>query len=299
MSLPDQPQPRIPTPVPSASISPASAASAPVALRARVRAVVESAPFTRTITTLIVVNAIMLGLETYPAVQERWGEVLHAANLVVIIVFTLELALKLWAYGLPFFRDGWNVFDLLVVVVSWMPVLPGAQVLRVLRVLRVMRLLSQVQSMRRVVNALLASIPGIASIGGLLVVIGYVFVVASTMLYGTARPQDFGDLGATTVSLFRLLNGDGWGEIVQPLSETQPSAWPFFMVYGVLTTFVVLNLFIAVTTEALNMQREEEDEQLEEHIEEHQDAVGERILQELAAVRTELALLRAERQPEG
>ncbi|MCH1882816.1 ion transporter [Agrococcus sp. ARC_14] len=269
---------------------------APASLRERVRSLVESAPFTRTITTLIVVNAIVLGLETSAPIVERWGELLHAVNLTVVIVFTIELVLKLWAYGWRFFRDGWNLFDLFVVVISWVPVAPGAQVLRVLRVLRVMRLLSQVRSMRRVVNALLASIPGIASIGGLLVVIGYVFVVASTMLYGTDRPQDFGDLGASTVSLFRLLNGDGWGEIVQPLSELQPSAWPFFMVYGVLTTFVVLNLFIAVTTEALNIQREAEDEQLEEHIEEHQDAVGERILAELAAVRAELALLRAERE---
>lgn len=273
---------------------PAPAAASP-GLRDRVRALVASRAFQRTITTLIVLNAIALGLETYPGVQARWGEALHAGNLVVLVVFTIELLLRIWAAGPRFLREGWNVFDLLVVIASWLPMLPGAQVLRVLRVLRVMRLLSQVRSMRRVVSALLASIPGIASIGGLLVVIGYVFVVASTMLYGRARPQDFGDLGASTVSLFRLLNGDGWGEIVAPLSATEPSAWPFFMVYGVVTTFVVLNLFIAVTTEALNLQRDEEDERLEEHIEDHQDAVGDRILAELAALRGEVAALRAAR----
>lgn len=262
------------------------------------RELVESTPFQRTITTLIIVNAVIIGLETSAPVVAQWGELLHALNLAIVIVFTIEVVLRIWAHGGAFFRDGWSLFDLAIVIVSWLPVLPGMQVLRVLRVLRVMRLLSQVESMRRVVNALLASVPGIASIGGLLVVIGYVFVVASTILYGAARPQDFGDLGASTVSLFRLLNGDGWGEIVAPLAQTEPSAWPYFMVYGVVTTFVVLNLFIAVTTEALSMQREQEDELLEEHLEEHieshQDAAAERILAELQSLRSEVAQLSGE-----
>ncbi|KAB1655974.1 ion transporter [Pseudoclavibacter chungangensis] len=226
--------------------------------RARVATIVESRTFQNTITTLILVNAVVLGLETYPAVMDRFGGVIVAFNWFVVGVFTVEIVLRLVAYGWSFFRDGWSVFDFIIVAVSYVPALPGMQVVRVLRVLRVLRLLSQVHSMRRVVGALLSAIPGIASIAGLLVIIGYVFVIVSTTLFGSIRPDHFGDLARSGISLFRLLIGDGWFDIVMPLAEQEPVAWPFFILYTIVSTFVVLNLFIAVTTEALSTQRDEE-----------------------------------------
>lgn len=271
--------------------------------RQRVRAVVESRWFQRTILVLIIVNAVVLGLETFPAVMWVAGGLLVALNWVVLAVFTVEIALRLYVGRWRFFTDGWNVFDFLVVVLSYLPIIPGLQVVRVLRVLRVLRLLSQVRSMRRIVGALLAAIPGIASIGGLLIVIGYVFVVVATTLYGDEQPEYFGDLGASAISLFRLLVGDGWGTFVQPLSETNASAWPFFVLYTVVSTFIILNLFIAVTTEALNNQRDEVDEQLADAVEVDVQATAaahtdmlighhRELLAELRLLRAEVAELR-------
>lgn len=226
-------------------------------LRDRVRALVEDRRFQGVITTLIIINAVVLGIETYPSNIERFGQVLEAINAVVLAVFVVELVLRLWAHGWPFFKDGWNVFDFLIVVISLIPVSGGLQILRVLRVLRVLRLISSVPALRKVVGALISAVPGIAAIGGLLVLIMYVFIVACTMLFGTISPAAFGDLGRSTISLFRLLNGDGWGELVAPLATDAPYAWPFMMIYGLISTFIILNLFIAVTCEALESQKEE------------------------------------------
>ena len=244
--------------------------------RTSVRALVEHRVFQSTIIAVIIVNAIAIGLQTYPSLTHN--EFLVGLDVVVLTIFTIEIILRLYAHGWQFFKGGWNWFDLIIVVVSYLPTGGALQVLRVLRVLRVMRLLSAIPSLRKVVNALVASIPGIASIGGLLVIIMYVFVVACTMLFGPYS-SNFADLGASTVSLFRLLVGDGWGALVEPLQEDLPWAWTFMMGYGVVSTFVILNLFIAVTTQALQEQQHEDPEPT---------AVEQRILDELAALRGQL-----------
>ena len=108
-------------------------------LRDRVRALVETKPFQRSIIGLILVNAVILGLETYPAVMDAIGHELELLNTVIIVVFVAELVLRIWAYGWRFFTNGWNIFDFFVVVVALIPAGAEAGVLRVLRLLRVRR----------------------------------------------------------------------------------------------------------------------------------------------------------------
>ncbi len=248
--------------------------SAPTAQQ-RVIAVVDSRAFVGFIIGLIIANAVMIGLHTYPAIGQH--PAMEALDAIVLGVFTVEIALRIFAHRGAFFRDPWSWFDLLVVAVSYVPSGGALQILRVLRVLRVLRLLSAVPSLRKVVNALITAIPGIASIGALLVIIMYVFVVATTMLFGPVSPA-FGSLSESTVTLFRLLIGDGWA-VMDPIGDRLPYAWPFMMVYAVISTFVILNLFIAVTTEALQGQREAPTAPT---------PVEQRILDEIAALQTEV-----------
>lgn len=246
-------------------------------VRQRVITLVDSRGFVGFIIALIIANAIMIGLHTYPAIgQHPAMEVLDA---VVLGIFTVEIALRIFAHRGQFFRDPWSWFDLFVVAVSFVPSGGTLQILRVLRVLRVLRLLSAVPSLRKVVNALVSAVPGIASIGALLVIIMYVFVVATTMLFGPVAPAAFGSLGESTITLFRLLIGDGWS-VMESIGDQLPYAWPFMMVYAVISTFVILNLFIAVTTEALQGQREAPTEPT---------PVEQRILDEIATLRAEVA----------
>lgn len=138
-------------------------------MRTRAQALVEHRVFQATIITVIIVNAIAIGVQTYPSLTHN--PLLVALDTVVLGIFTVEILLRLYAYGWQFFKGGWNWFDLLIVISSYLPTGGALQVLRVLRVLRLLRLLSSVPSLRKVVNALITAIPGIASIGGLLVII--------------------------------------------------------------------------------------------------------------------------------
>jgi voltage-gated sodium channel len=220
--------------------------------RARLRRWVESAPVQRAVMALIVLNAITLGLETSDTVTDAIGGVLSVLDSAILAVFTVEIALRIFAHGLRFFRGGWNWFDLIVVAIALVPASGPLSVLRALRVLRVLRLISIVPSMRSIVEALLRSLPGMSAIMALLMLVFYVFAVMGTKLFGDTQPEQFGTLGATFLTLFQLMTLDGWsGEIVKPALEDHPAAMLYFLPFILVSTFVVLNLFIALIVDSM------------------------------------------------
>lgn len=218
----------------------------------------EGARFVSIITGLILVNAVTLGLETSPWFEEHYGVLLHRLDKAILVVFSIEMAVKLYAYRLGFFRSGWNNFDLFVTLVSWVPFSGPFSVLRTLRILRVLRLFSVVPQMRKVVTALGKSIPGMTSVMGVLMVVFYVFSVLATKLYGAydaPHMQDwFGSIGKSAYTLFQVMTLDGWSnEIVRPVMKTHPWAWAFFVPFVVMTSFAVLNLFIGIIVDAMRL----------------------------------------------
>jgi len=251
-----------------------------VPFRERIRRVVEARWFQRTIVAVIVINAITLGLETSPALVDRWGDVLYVIDHAALYVFVAELLAKIFVYRLRFFTDAWNLFDLAIVVISFMPT-TGVTVLRALRILRALRLISVVPSLRRVVAALLGAIPGMASIALLLGLVLYVAAVMATKLYSRTAPDFFGDLPTSLFTLFQMMTGDAWSDIAREVMAEHPLAWVFFIVFVLVCTFVVLNLFIAVVVSAME----------EEHKKER--SVEDVILAQLAELRAEVRELRA------
>jgi voltage-gated sodium channel len=212
---------------------------------------------------LIIVNAAILGMETYPAIMAEHGPTLKAIDKTILWVFVLELILRIGAHGVRFFRDPWSLFDLAVVAIAFAPANEAFAVLRAARVLRVLRLISAFPRLRRVVEGLMAAIPGIGSIGAILVIVFYVFAVMATKLFGAAYPQWFGTLHASFFSLFQIMTLEGWADMVREIMTTHPYAWIFFVVYILAATFTVLNLFVAVIVDA--MQRQHAGEAEAEH----------------------------------
>ena len=236
---------------------------APLTLTALVRGVVESRGFGITITTVIVINAITLGLETSPAAMSAAGPLLLAIDAAALWVFTIEIALKLWVYRSRFFRDGWNLFDFAIVAIAWVPASGPLAVLRALRVMRVLRLVSVVPQMRAVVDALLKALPGMASILAVLVLVFYIGAVMATKLYGAAFPDWFGSVGASMYSLFQVMTLESWSMgIVRPVMEVHPGAWLFFVPFIVVTSFTVLNLFIALIVNSMQSLQAETNQAL-------------------------------------
>ncbi|WP_372444664.1 ion transporter [Crossiella equi] len=242
--------------------------------------------FQHTIIGLIVVNAVTLGLETSADLVTAYGDWLHLIDRFALAVFTAELVARLYAHGHRFFRDPWNCFDAVIVGVALLPMSGPFSVLRSLRILRALRLVSMIPSMRRVVSALLGAMPGMVSIASLLGLVLYVAAVMGTKLYGDVAPEHFGHLGDSLFTLFQVMTGDGWSEVARPIMDQVPGAWLFFIGYILITTFSVLNLFIAVGVSA--MEKQVAEERAEEDMLEHQ------LLAEVTGMRAELAALRAE-----
>ena len=226
--------------------------------RKAVVSLVEGRAATSFITALILVNAATLGMETDASWQASYGPFLYWVDKVILVIFTIELALKFFAYRLSFFRSGWNLFDLAIVTIAWVPTSGALAVLRALRILRVLRLISVVPQMRRVVAAIGHSIPGMVSVVGVLGLIFYVSAVLATKLFGTHPNADmqewFGTISASAYTLFQIMTLESWSMgVVRPTMQLFPWAWAFFLPFIIITSFAVLNFFIGIIVDSMQM----------------------------------------------
>jgi voltage-gated sodium channel len=246
------------------------------------------------ILALIVVNAVLLGLETAPSVMAQWGPLILALDQAILAVFVLELALRLYVNRLAFFKDPWSVFDFAVVAIALVPASGPFAVLRALRVLRVLRVLTIVPSMRRVVGALLSAIPGLSSIALVLLLVFYVFGVIATHLFGPHFPEWFGHLGRSLYTLFQVMTLESWSMgIARPVMEQAPYAWAFFIVFILFATFTMLNLFIAIIVNAMQTFQEGERKDTIQTVEQVGQSIEHELHAEVQSLRQEIGELKA------
>ncbi|MDT8409571.1 MAG: ion transporter [Wenzhouxiangellaceae bacterium] len=222
-------------------------------VRERLGAWIESRGPRNFIIGLILVNAVIMGLETSPEVMARVGGFLLAANQFILGVFVVEILIKLLAFGPRFFRSGWNVFDFLIVGIALVPSSGPLEILRALRILRVLRLLSQVERLRNIIESLMRALPGMGWTAALLLLVFYIFAVMGTMMFGDAFPEYWGGLGRSFFSLFQIMTLESWSSgIARPMLEEIPLAWLYFVPFILVSSFMVLNLFIAIIVSATN-----------------------------------------------
>ncbi len=246
---------------------------------------------------VIVFNALMLGLETSLTVREHVGGLLNLLDILVLTIFVVEIALKLFGRGWRFFTSGWNVFDFLIVAIALVPSSGPFAVLRALRILRLLRLVNKIPRLRKIIESLLLALPGIGWVALLLVMVFYIFAVLGTNLFGATFPDWFGTLGASFYTLFQVMTLESWSMgIARPVIEAYPWAWLFFVPFILISTFTVLNLFIAIIVSTMQSMHEEEERAEREaenarHQAEQQAAHDERveILEELRRVNERLA----------
>jgi len=270
-------------------VAPASAAG----WQDRLRAFIDRPATQRTILALILVNAVILGLETSPSLMAAHGPLLVVLDQAILGVFVVEIAARLLVHRLAFFRDPWSVFDFVVVGVALVPATGQLAVLRALRVLRVLRILTIVPSMRRVVGALLSAIPGLSSIALVLLLIYYVFAVIATNLFAATYPEWFGDIGRSLYTLFQIMTLESWSMgIARPVMENFPYAWAFFVPFILVATFTMLNLFVAIIVSAMQTYEEQAPKGTVAVVEQARDHIEADLHTEVRALREEIVELR-------
>jgi voltage-gated sodium channel len=227
---------------------------------------VESPQFRRAVTTLILLNAIIVGLETYPEVRAGYGHVLRIADRIILYLFTVELVLRFFAERprRAFFWSGWNIFDLVIVGLGYLPASDFFTVARLFRIVRVLRAISVIPSLQRVVAALLLSLPSLGHIAALLGLLIYVYAAIGTSLFGPFAPEFFGTLHQSILTLFSVITLEGWVGVMDEVLPHMPMAWIYFVTFILLGTFVALNFFVGVIVNNLQSVALEERDDLSE-----------------------------------
>jgi len=222
--------------------------------------IVEAPLFNATVAVLIVANAIVLGLETYPRLRAQAADALATADRALLAVFVVELVLRFASYGrrpLRFFASGWNVFDFAVIGASVLPGLhENVTLLRLLRLARIARLVRVMPELRLLVTAVARSVPGVAGVAVLTALTLYVYGMIGWILFGPSDPERFGDIGKAALTLFILLSLENLPDLVADGMRATALAVPFYVSFVMVAAFLVLNLLIGVIIGSLEEARE-------------------------------------------
>ena len=226
------------------------------------RRIVDSPGFQHFILGVIVVGAIVIGVETSATLTARYGAIIVAVEMLIQTIFVVEIAIRVfacWPRPAAFFRNGWNVFDFAVVAASLLPQAGAfAMVARLARLMRVTRLVSAFPELRLIIGTMVRSIPSMGHVIVLLTLLLYVYAVLGFHFFREADPAHWGSLGAALLTLFQMLTLEGWVEIQGAVLDAYPLAWIYFSSFVLVAVFVVVNLFIAVVINNLESVKHEQ-----------------------------------------
>lgn len=225
-------------------------------LRENLKKFIENKITVNFILFVIIFNAVILGLMTYPWINNICGRELQIACDACVIIFTIEMIIKLYVYKSSFFKDGWNIFDFTLVAISWVPtggVFSSFRAFRVLRALRALRLVTRLQKLRVIVQAIIESVPNVAWASVLLLLIFYIFSIMGTTMYYDSFPEYFGSIGKSMLTLFQIMTLDDWTtELARPIMALHPFAWVYFISFILVSSFVVMNVIVGVIVNAIS-----------------------------------------------
>lgn len=228
-------------------------------MRERLAHSLEQGALQRFIIGVILVNAVVIGLETSEQLLADYGSILKFLDRAFLAIFMVEAVAKIWALGpRRYTRDGWNLFDLAVILASLIPVTGQfATLARLARLLRILRLVSAFPELRLVVQTLIRSIPSMGHVVMLMSIIFYIYAVAGFYLFRDIDPTHWSTLGISLLTLFRVVTLEDWTDVMYAAMEGYAWAWIYFVSFVVLGTFVVVNLFIAVVLNNLDEAKSE------------------------------------------
>ncbi|MGI8439755.1 MAG: ion transporter [Thermoleophilaceae bacterium] len=257
--------------------------------------IVASRPFDVVVFVAILANAVVLGAQTYEGLVREYGRLLDTLNGVFLGVFVVELVLRMGSYGRRpqnFFRSGWNIFDFVVVASGFVPgVRENTTLLRLLRLLRVVRVVRLLPDLRVLLVAVARSLPPLASMSVLTVLILFVFGMVGWLLFGEAEPAAWGDIGRAMLTLFVMLSLENLPANLERGMEIHPWSWVYFVSFALIASFIVLNVLIGVVLNSMEEAREIEMRRAlrEEVGREKDDAeTGETLAARVGALRTAL-----------
>lgn len=219
----------------------------------------DSTAFNVAIFAVIIANAVVLGMETYPGAVREVGDVLSALNDVFLGIFVVELAIRITAFGARpgrFFRSGWNVFDFVVVIAAFLPGLrENSTLLRIARLARVLRIVRLLPDLRVLVTAIYRSLPGVASLTVLAVVTLFVYGMIGWTIFDTRAPEQYGTIGNAMLTLFVMLSLENLPDNIALGRELSDWTILYFVSYALVAAFLLFNILIGIVINSLEEAR--------------------------------------------
>ncbi len=204
------------------------------------------------ITFVIILNAVVLGILTDKSLSQEQIFLLEAVDKACLVIFVIELVVKLLVYRKNFWSDAWNVFDFVVVASSIIFISSSVSIIRAFRIFRLLKALAEFPELQILVSAMLKAIPSMSWALVLLFIIFYIFAVFGSALYGDSFPELFGGVGGSMFTLFQVMTFESWATAVaRPIMEIYPYAWIYFLVFILLTSITLLNVMVGIVVEAV------------------------------------------------
>ncbi|HET7855839.1 MAG TPA: ion transporter [Gaiellaceae bacterium] len=226
----------------------------------QLRRLVDSPAFTASVVAVILANALVLGLQTYPRLDEEYGDTLHLLNGIFLAFFVVEITLRVAAY-LPrpwnYFREGWNVFDFLAVGLAFVPGLrENTTILRLARLARIVRVVHLLPDVRILITAVVRSLPPLASMAILTTLILFVYGMVGWQLFGDHLAEDWGTIGEAMLTLFVMLTLENFPVYMDAGMDVHPWSWIFFVSFILTAAFIVINVLIGIVLNSMEEARE-------------------------------------------
>ena len=210
--------------------------------------------FQFSVVTIIILNAILIGATTYK-LDPLFLEIIHFLDYVITIFFVIEILIRFIGEPIKsnFFKDGWNIFDTIIVTISLIPIPNNSSflVLRLLRVFRVLRLISVIPELKQIIEAILKSIKRVFFVSLLLFIILYIYATMGAILFSEDEPSRWGDLGISLITLFQVLTLSSWETVMLPLQEIYWWSWIYFFSFIIICAITILNLVIAILVDVV------------------------------------------------
>jgi voltage-gated sodium channel len=214
--------------------------------------------FQLVVVSIIILNAILIGATTYE-LEPIFLDLIRVLDYSITIFFVIELSIRY--FGEPnkkeFFKNGWNVFDTIIVGISLIPIPNNSSflVLRLLRIFRVLRLISVIPELKKIIEAILASINRVFFVSLLLFIILYIYATMGSILFHADDPSRWEDLGISLITLFQVLTMSSWETVMLPMQKIYWWAWIYFFSFIVICGITMLNLVIAILVDVVINQK--------------------------------------------
>ena len=207
---------------------------------------------------IIILNAITIGINTYE-INSLLKKIIELLDYAITIFFVIEILIRF--IGEPkkinFFKNGWNIFDTFIVLISLIPIPNNSSylLLRLLRIFRVLRIISVVPELKKIIEALIDSIKRVFYVSLLLFIILYVYATIGSILFSADMPSRWSDVGISLITLFQVLTLSSWEQVMLPLQEIYWWAWVYFFSFIIICAITMLNLLIAVLVDVVINQK--------------------------------------------